>query len=155
MNQGSNWLHHDHRRYEAVLEDCRVAAEREEWRAARRLFEEFLSHLKLHMRMEEEVVYPAYDQAEGGPQKATQAMRDEHEQIVRLLRDLSWILKTNDSEHFLESLVPLRHAMMEHHEHEEQVFLPMAERVLLDRREEILKKLEEFGEAHAGRRWDF
>jgi iron-sulfur cluster repair protein YtfE (RIC family) len=155
MADGTNWLHHDHRRYESVLDDCRVAAEQEDWKRVRRLFDELVSHLKLHMRMEERVVYPAYDEAQGADRAVTEAMRGEHDEVVRLLRDLSWILKTNDSEHFLESLQPLKEAMARHHHNEEQTFLPVAAHALLGRREEITRKLEAFGEEQGERSWDF
>ncbi len=57
--------------------------------------------------MEEEILYPAYEAAVNTPHDPTQALRDEHTEIVRLLRDLSHVLKTNDSELFLASLLPL------------------------------------------------
>jgi len=150
----ANWLYHDHGEYEAMLEACRQAAEREDWKRAARLFDELVSRLRLHMRMEEEVVFPAYEEATGGPQAPTRALREEHDEIVRLLRDLATVLKTNDSDRFLESLAPLVRAMTRHHEKEEQIFLPMASELLLTHRDEILRRLESHDASHERREWD-
>lgn len=155
-NEGSlNWLNHDHLDYEVLLQDCQVAAEQEDWRGVKQLFEELVARLKVHMLMEEEILYPAYETIMNTPQAPTQALRDEHSEIVRLLRDLSYVLKTNDSDLFLESLIPLEGVMIKHHEKEEEIFLPMAGHVLLTQRDEITRKLKSFDPKTSSRVWDF
>lgn len=144
MSESSNWLYHDHRKCEALLSECQEAVEREDWPFAKRLFDELVTHLKLHMLMEEEVLFPAYEEMMDAPRGPTAALRQEHDKIVRLLRDLSTVLKTKRSEHFLESLAPLEAVMSQHHDKEEDIFLPMAGHVLLGKREEISKRLKEF-----------
>lgn len=155
MNKNSNWLNHDHLEYETLLYDCQAAVEQEDWRSAQQLFEQLVSHVKVHMRIEEEILYPAYEEAMNVPQGPTHALREEHDEIVRLMRDLSYVLKTNDSDLFLESLLPLERVMLKHHEKEEEIFLPMASHLLLDRRDEIMRKLEEFDKEKGKRDWGF
>ena len=150
-----HWLNHDHLEYETLLYDCQAAAEQEDWSSAKALFDKLVSHVKVHMRIEEEILYPAYENAVNIPQGPTQALREEHDEIVRLMRDLSYILKTNDSELFLDSLLPLERVMLKHHEKEEEIFLPMASHLLLDRRDEIMRKLKEFDSKKGKRDWGF
>ena len=156
MNEDTNWLTHDHAEYEAILYDCQSAAEQEDWKTATRLFRELVSHIKLHMHMEEEVLYPAYEQTMNAPQGPTLALREEHDEIYRLLRDLSHVIKTNDSHLFLESLLPLEKVLFKHHEKEEEIFLPMASFVLLSQRDEIMRRLKVFDKDIPSKRaWDF
>jgi iron-sulfur cluster repair protein YtfE (RIC family) len=154
-NEDPNWLNHDHLEYEELLLDCRAAAEAEEWRSAKELFEKLVAHVKVHMLIEEEILYPAYEKAVNVPHGPTKALREEHDEIYRLMRDLSHVLKTNDSDLFLESLLPLEKVMIKHHEKEEEIFLPMAGHVLLAQREEIMRRLKEFNKEKGGRNWDF
>ncbi len=155
MSDDANWLHHDHVDYEALLLDCQTAAEQEDWRAVKRLFQELIARVRVHMAMEEEILYPAYEEAMDTPQGPTQALREEHDEIYRLLRDLSRVLVANDSDIFLESLLPLEKVMTKHHEKEEEIFLPMAGHALLARKDEIQRRLKEFDAETLGRDWDF
>lgn len=152
MNEMSNWLFHDHCQCETMLSTCQESVEREDWKAAKRVFAELVSHVKHHILMEEEILYPAYDHLMDTSRRATTALRREHEQIARLLRDLSAVLSTLDSEVFLESLLPLDEIMTKHHEKEEELFLPMAGHALLAEREEIMRKLEEFEKIKGARK---
>jgi hemerythrin-like domain-containing protein len=155
MNDHANWLQHDHVDYEALLLDCQTAAEEEDWRAVKQLFEELVARVRVHMAMEEEILYPAYEEAMDAPQGPTQALREEHDEIHRLLRDLSRVLVANDSDIFLESLLPLEKVMTKHHEKEEEIFLPMAGHALLAQQDEIKRRLREFDMETSGRDWDF
>lgn len=155
MNENANWLHHDHVEYEAFLLDCQEAVEQEDWKTAKKLFKELVSRIKIHMLIEEEILYPAYEKAMNAPQGPTRALREEHDEIYRLLRDLSHVIKANNSDLFLESLLPLEKVMMKHHEKEEEIFLPMAGHVLFAQRDEIIRKLKEFDTETGGRRWEF
>ncbi len=153
MGEDENWLHHDHVAFEVLLEDCRDAAEAEDWRDVKRLFNELVSNLKLHMRIEEEALYPAYEQAMGTTEGPTRSLRTDHNEIVRLLHDLHFVLGTNDSAHFVDSLAPLEAVMERHHEKEEEIFLPMASQLLREQREEILKRLATVASGEGKRVW--
>lgn len=44
-----NWLNHDHLDYEILLQDCQAAAEQEDWKSVKQLFEELVARMKVHM----------------------------------------------------------------------------------------------------------
>ena len=150
----SEWLVHDHSQYEELLIECCDAVQLEDWTTAEPLFRELISRLKTHMAMEEEVLYPAYESMSNFPQRPVQSLREEHDNIVRLARDVMRVLKTHDSDHVLDSLLSLEAAMIKHHEREEDVFLPMAGHLLMAQRDELTHQLKTFNPANAQRKWE-
>ena len=126
----------------------------EDWGSVNRAFTELVTHLKRHMTLEEEVLYPAYESSPHAPQGPTAALREEHSNIVRLVGDMARIIKTRDSEHALEGLAHLENQMIKHHEKEEDIFLPMASHILNTTRDELLRQLAEFDTSKIRRKWD-
>lgn len=144
MSDASYWLVHDHKDYEKALYECQLAVEQEDLREAKRRFDALRSELERHVEMEEKVLYPAYEAVAGAPHGPTEALREQHRELLRLLRDCSEVFATRDPEHISESLSTLDAAMTRHHDMEEEIFLPMAGHALLGSREEIQAKLDEF-----------
>lgn len=155
MSETTNWMVHDHRKFETALENCEIAAGAHEWKEAIRLFNDFTSDLKLHMRMEDEVLYPLLESEAGSSDEDLAELNDEHDRLVRLLNDLAYVIKNRDFDHFEESLEPLKQAMFEHNANEEAVFKRMGSTSLLERRDEILARLNAIGEAEGQRNWEF
>jgi hemerythrin-like domain-containing protein len=153
MNSTDNWLVHEHSLYEDLLSECKDAAEIEDWENVQLIFDQLVTHLKRHIALEEEVLYPAYESASHAPQGPTTALREEHGALIRLIRDLAQIINTRDSEHLLESLAYLENRMIKHHEKEEDIFLPMASHLLNASRDELLRKLGEFDASKTVRKW--
>lgn len=154
MNDTANWLVHDHRKYEQTLEACEIVAGAGDWKEAVQLFREFVNDLKLHMRMEDEVVYPFFKDEVGDPDNDIDVLSTEHDYLVNLLNELAAVIKHKDFDHFEESLKPLIRAMAEHGAHEEAVLSRMGSDSLLTRRDEILQRLNEL-DPKAQRIWDF
>ncbi|MDH5368660.1 MAG: hemerythrin domain-containing protein [Gammaproteobacteria bacterium] len=155
MNNTSNWLVHDHEQYDDMLNICEVAAETGEWKKAKDLFQNFISDLKLHMQMEDEVLYPLFIADNGDPDGVITHLSEEHDYLAHLIHDLSYIIKNDDFDHFLDSLEPLHKAMKQHNEHEEKVFLNMANPSILLRRDEIIERLNAVQDKRNGRVWDY
>ncbi len=154
MNGADNWLIHEHSLYENLLSQCMEGIEMEDWRSVDTLFKRLVKHLKRHMALEEEVLYPAYEAAAYAPQGPTGALREEHDHIVRLIVDMARVIKTRDSDYVLECLTHLEKQMIKHHEKEEDLFLPMASHILEANREEISRQLAEFDMSKTSRTWD-
>jgi len=155
MSDSSNWLIHDHRNYEAALKACEIAAGVEEWKEAVQRFDDFVADIKMHMRMEDEVLYPFFKEEVGDPNDEIGELTDEHDRVAQLLRDLAIVIKNKNYDHFEECLEPLYKTLTEHNAHEEAVFRRMSDHALLTRRDEILRRLEALHEAPRRRKWDF
>ena len=154
MSTMDNWLEHEHSLYEDLLSRCAIAAENEEWGRVDLLFGQLVTSLKRHMAMEEEVLYPAYEAEPNAPQGPTRALREEHDRIVQLVRDVAHVIRSRGSEHLLECLEHLEKAMIKHHEKEEDIFLPMASHILRESRDELLQRLDAFDASKSRRKWD-
>ena len=154
MQAQANWLIHDHRRFEAALQDCEDAAGAGDWKAAVKVFHSFVDDLKLHMRMEDEVIYPVFREEVQDPHDELSELIDEHVHLARLLTDLARVMKNKDFDHLEESLVPLYQAMTAHNAHEERVLSRMGSQSLVNRRDEIIRRL---GALQGGARrvWEF
>jgi hemerythrin superfamily protein len=155
MSETSNWLVHDHRKYQAALEACEVAAGVREWKEATERFNAFVDDLRLHMRMEDEVLYPFFKEEVGDPEDEIGELSYEHDKLARLLRDVAIVIKHKDYDHLEECLKPLYDALLEHSTHEEAVFSRVSDHALLTRRDEILRRLEALQAGAQHRRWDF
>ena len=155
MSETLNWLVHDHRKYEAARDECELAAGVNDWKVAIRLFNEFVNDLKLHVRMEDEVLFPLLENEVGIPEGVIADLSDEHDNLVRLLNDLAIVIRNKDSDHFEESLVPLKKAMIEHNAHEEAVFRKVGSSSLLEKRDEILARMSAVGTEKSQRKWGF
>ena len=151
MSSTENWLIHEHSLYEDLLSQCTEAVEIEDWKTADLLFKRMVTHLKQHMALEEEVLYPAYEAASHAPQGPTGALREEHDHIVRLIMDMARVIKTRNSDYVLECLTHLEKQMIKHHEKEEDLFLPMASHILDAKREELSQQLTEFDASKSGK----
>jgi hemerythrin superfamily protein len=154
MSDTANWLVHDHRKYEAALDACEMAAGAGEWKEAVRLFNNFVDDLKLHMRMEDEVLYPFFKEEVGGQDDEIADLSYEHDDLARLVRDLATVIRHKDFDHFEESLRPLYRAMIQHNAHEEAVFGRLGGETLITRRDEVLHRLEALQPPEARRVWD-
>lgn len=155
VTESSNWLVHDHRKYDAALDACELEAGAGEWKGAIKLFNEFMDDLKLHMRLEEEVLYPFFVQEVGDPKGAITVLSEEHDDLARLLSDLVYVIKTRDFDHFLDSLVPLHQAMKLHNQHEEDIFQRAEGTPLLQHRDVIMGRLKSLQPTEAHRSWEF
>jgi iron-sulfur cluster repair protein YtfE (RIC family) len=155
MNKPSNWLIHDHQKYDAILNECEIAADVGEWKNAKHLFQNFVADLKLHMQLEDEILYPLFLEENDDPEGVITHLSEEHDYLVRLVHDLTHIIEANDFDHFLDSLEPLHKAMNEHNKHEESVFLNMANQSILMRRDEIMERLNAVQNKRSGHSWNF
>lgn len=154
MNSDDNWLVHDHSVYEDILFKCQDFVESGEWEEAKRAFNELVDHLKGHMAMEEEVLYPAYENRVKSRTSPTEILREDHDQLVRLVRDMIQVFRSRDTGHVLDCLSHLERQMITHHEKEEDIFLPMASVILDENKEEIIAQLKRFDASKIKRKWD-
>ena len=128
-----NWLWHDHRDYEDLLRACASVAAAAEWAAAEERLQDLVSLLKGHFLVEEEVLFPAFEDlvdVQGAP---TRTLCGEHDLIRDLLERLSAAIGKRDGHQVAEIVTRLEEVMSQHHEKEEKIFLPMAQQALLAR----------------------
>ena len=123
---------------EAAAQARDVDAEKESWRV-------FQGELLRHLRMEEEVMFPAFEQAtgmtDGGP---TFVMRLEHDQMRGLLEQMDAAADGGDHDELVDMGDTLLMLIQQHNQKEEQMLYPMAERALTADWAKILERLIEY-----------
>jgi len=149
-----NWLEHEHSLYEDLVSVCLESAQAEDWETVDLALRDCVTHLKRHMALEEEVLFPAYEASAGAPQGPTMALRREHDDIARLIQDTVRVLGSQDREAVLDSLQLLESRMIKHHEKEEDIFLPMASHILRGSRDQLMQLFADSGAPKSGRKWD-
>ena len=123
---------------EVAAQSGDVEAEKESWRA-------FQGELLRHLRMEEEVMFPAFEQATGmtnaGP---TFVMRAEHDQMRGLIEQMAAAADADDYEELVDLGDTLLMLIQQHNQKEEHMLYPMAEQALTADWAEIRERLTEY-----------
>jgi hemerythrin-like domain-containing protein len=92
---------------------------------------DFSTRMERHFKMEEEVLFPAFEEATGmhgsGP---TEVMRHEHRQMRALLQDMSRRADAGDFDGVLDQGDTLLMVIQQHNAKEEGMLYPMADNVL-------------------------
>jgi iron-sulfur cluster repair protein YtfE (RIC family) len=153
MNVTHAWLLHDHRHYETLLRECEEAVRAADWSRATNTLGDLIALLKGHFLAEEQVLFPAYENLVHSPASPAKHLRREHDQMRDLLHRISLTLQQQHAEPLLAEFSCLQHIMDQHHEKEEEIFLPMAGHALLEKREEVMERLKRLDWKGALRTW--
>jgi iron-sulfur cluster repair protein YtfE (RIC family) len=136
----SAYLARDHDRLDGLLAQARLKVEVNE--PAATTFAEFRAGLERHMRLEEELLFPAFERhmkMTGGP---TAVMRHEHEVVRRYLDDMGAALGRLDIAGFRTASERLEGVLASHNLKEERILYPMVDRLLPDgERRELAEQL--------------
>jgi hemerythrin-like domain-containing protein len=121
----------DHRRCDERWSAVEAAADSGQLAAARAAFEAFDEATRAHLAMEEEVLFPAFEEVTGmhggGP---THVMRLEHTQMRGVLDQMAAALGGGDLGELLDQGDTLLMLIQQHNAKEEGMLYPMAERAL-------------------------
>jgi uncharacterized protein (DUF2249 family)/iron-sulfur cluster repair protein YtfE (RIC family) len=127
------YLQWDHGRLDTLLEETTALLKAGSPREADARFAEFATGLRRHIKMEEEVLFPAFEEfTHFGNSGPTRVMRDEHVEIKRILGDIGELLgQPSPSVGAYERLRnDLLSVLGEHNGKEEHIIYPMTDREL-------------------------
>ena len=135
----------DHRRCDGGWAEVETTAEAGDADAVNESWRSFQSGLLKHLRMEEEVLFPAFEQAtgmtEGGP---TFMMRSEHDQMRGLLEQMGAAAIGGAHDELIDLGDTLLMLIQQHNQKEEHMLYPMAERALAADWPKLLERLVEY-----------
>jgi hemerythrin-like domain-containing protein len=120
----------DHDRLAGLLRDARAAAARDDLDRARQLLGEFRDGLERHIRLEEEVIFPAFDERTGITRGPTVVMRYEHTLIRAHLSEMTHALGGDDAAGFDAAATALEGVLGPHGVKERNVLYPAVDRAL-------------------------
>ena len=122
----------EHRNCDEMFASAEEQVDNEEWERAGELTLDFLNEMERHFMMEEQVLFPAFEQQTGIIQGPTMIMRDEHQQMRQLLMQLQWALDEKLKDDFLDTGETLLIMMQQHNMKEEGMLYPMCDQQLTD-----------------------
>lgn len=117
----------DHHRCDALYAEAENAANEGDNALMSLMCNRFIVSMAHHFRMEEEGLFPAFENATGMRQGPTMVMRSEHEQMRGLMRQMHQAAETGDAELLLKAGGTLLFVMQQHNVKEEQMLYPMSE----------------------------
>jgi iron-sulfur cluster repair protein YtfE (RIC family) len=126
MESITSTMQEDHVLIDGFAERASVAAQARDWSSLRREGREFLRRLRRHIEMEENVLFPAFEQRTGMRREGPiQQMRIEHERMQPILAGMQAALAVNDVTGFELTLKSLLDILQPHNVKVEQMMYPM------------------------------
>lgn len=128
----SQFLTDDHRGCDEQFASLETLVQKKDWAGAGAAFTTADRRLRCHLDREEQVLFPAFEQATGMRSGPTAVMRMEHEQMRGLLGPLATAVRDRDGTRCLDLVESLLLLIQQHNMKEEQVLYPMCDQVVRD-----------------------
>ncbi len=138
----TEYFQSDHRRLDGIMDRFQDAYKTGRWEEASRDFREFNLGLRRHIQVEEEVLFPAFEEKTGmhdaGP---TFVMRMEHTEIRGLLDRTLGATDSKNGSQIAESTHALTNILGDHNMKEEHILYPESDGIFSDHeRIQVVKK---------------
>jgi len=137
----SKFLTHDHRRCDEAFSELENSILNKKSEGLKEKFEEFSKDFLTHFRMEEEIMFPAFEERTGMMEGPTQVMRMEHQQMKLLIAQMQDDIEKGNHDHFLGLAETFMILTQQHNAKEEQMLYNMADQVLADMESEVVQKM--------------
>jgi len=130
----------DHRYADALLADAIRHAADSSWPGCVQQLAAFRAALEAHMKLEEDALFPAFEQATGNTAGPTAVMREEHRHMLQMLDEMARIAASQNGADFDPPARAFSRMIGMHSMKEENVLYPMCDRVLDATTSEALRK---------------
>lgn len=123
-------LHEHHKHCDDLFAQAEESAHKQQWQACQSAFQRFRQEIEAHFATEEQVLFPAFEQATGMSAGPSQVMRFEHAQMRDLLDQMDQAVGRKDASQFSGLAETLLVLMQQHNMKEENILYPMCDRTL-------------------------
>lgn len=120
----------DHKDCDLLFASAENAVNRGDWESATQAFDEFIKAMDRHLGIEEEKLFPAFEEETGMKNGPTEMMRLEHEQMRQLFSEMRDALTSQDLNEYLGTAETLLILMQQHNMKEEQILYNMMDQRL-------------------------
>ncbi|HEU4776107.1 MAG TPA: hemerythrin domain-containing protein [Telluria sp.] len=141
MNEVSKYLEQDHARCDQLYADAVTHVAARDWEQAAVRFADFAEAQRLHIEMEESVLYPAFEQAAGTSTGPTLAMRAEHHLLREILFRLSEAINRRSVIEFSDHADTFHLITQQHNLKEEGMLFPLIDKMLRHRYDELVQAM--------------
>jgi hemerythrin-like domain-containing protein len=132
----------DHRRCDQLFAQAEETVSKSNWDAGSAQFNQFHAAMEHHFSMEEDVLFPTFEQATGQTAGPTQMMRMEHTQMRQLFSDMAQAVENRDKDGYLGLSETLMMIMQQHNMKEEQMLYPMTDNAFGGSADEVIEKMQ-------------
>lgn len=137
------YLTEDHKTCDQLFANLEKSVQNNEKENIQNYFYEFTKRILRHFKIEEEVLFPLFEEKTKNTMGPTHVMRIEHQDIlsqIEEIKTLSFDLNKKNLSKILSILETTLFLLQQHNLKEEQILYTMLERIL-DNQEEILKEI--------------
>jgi hemerythrin-like domain-containing protein len=120
----------DHKDCDLLFAKAENAASTGDWETAGLAFDEFIQSMERHLGIEEQELFPAFEEETGVVTGPTEMMRMEHDQMRVLFAEMHYALEQKNSDDFLGIADTLLIMMQQHNIKEEQILYSMMDQRL-------------------------
>ena len=111
----------DHKDCDLLFADAENATSSGDWESASKAFDKFVSAMERHLGIEEQELFPAFEEETGILTGPTEMMRMEHDQMRTLFTEMKDAVERKDSDDYLGTADTLLIMMQQHNMKEEQI----------------------------------
>ncbi|HEX7327666.1 MAG TPA: hemerythrin domain-containing protein [Casimicrobiaceae bacterium] len=119
-----------HRRCDDAFARARNLAAASDWVGLSRDGEAFLREIERHIEVEEEILFPAFEERTGMSSGPTEVMRTEHEQMRVLFARMRAATEAKDGIEYASAAEAFLSLMQQHNAKEEDMMYPMLDQAL-------------------------
>ncbi len=120
----------DHKDCDLLFAKAEHAAITGDWDITNQSFEAFVQAMERHFGVEEQALFPAFEQHTGMLSGPTEIMRMEHEQMRTLFNEMQEAVEQQQSDDYLGTAETLLIMMQQHNMKEEQILYGMMNQTL-------------------------
>ena len=131
-----------HRACDNLFAAAEEAVAQQHWDSARNLFDRFRITMERHLAMEEQVLFPAFEERTGNTVGPTRIMRMEHEQMRALMNNMEAAVASGNDASYLGLSETLNMLTQQHNLKEESMLYPMSDRVLAASRDKLIRNMD-------------
>ncbi len=133
----------NHRHCDEVLASAEEAVNQKNWDKGTELTGSFLEAIEHHLAMEEQVLFPAFEERTGMTMGPTMMMRQEHEQMRNLFQQIRSALESQEQADYLDSTETLLILIQQHNMKEEGILYPMCDEHLRADADRLISAMEQ------------
>lgn len=130
MSSIFNYMAGSHKICDELFVNAENQAANSNWVELCTAFQNFLTDIERHFKQEEDILFPAFEEAIGSSAGPTQVMRMEHRQMRELTQSLLNAIAEKDRDSILGDAETLLILMQQHNMKEETMLYPLIDRVL-------------------------
>jgi len=138
---GEYMINH-HKECDEVFARAEEAVGASDWARAQADFEVFAHQMDRHFEMEENLLFPEFENRTGHRGGPTQVMRMEHDQMRVVTHEMRAALEAKDAQQYLGLSETFLVLMQQHNYKEEGILYNMIDQVLGDQVEKLVSQLE-------------